>query len=58
MRAGVTVTAAAGDVDQEATAANVPASNRFRHSQNPPSSHANTFSFRRSRLRKMKQSPA
>jgi hypothetical protein len=36
---------------------NVPASNRFRHSQKPPSSQISAFSFFRSRLTKMKQSP-
>jgi hypothetical protein len=58
MRAGVTATVAADDVDHEDTAANVPASSRFRHNQKPPSSHTNAFSLRRSRLKKMKQSPA
>jgi hypothetical protein len=58
IRAGVTVTAGAVDELQADTAAKVPDSSRFRHSQNPPSSQTSAFSFFRSRLRKMKQSPA
>jgi hypothetical protein len=56
-RAGVTATEAADDVLHDATEANVPLISRFMHSQKPPSSQISTFSFFRSRLRKMKQSP-
>jgi hypothetical protein len=57
IRAGVTAIAGSADELHDDTAANVPDSRRFMHSQNPPSSQISTFSFRRSRLRKMKQSP-
>ena len=57
MRAGVTVTADALSELHADTAAKVPDSSRFMHSQKPPSSQTSTFSFLRSRLRKMKQSP-
>lgn len=57
MRAGVTVTADAVEVLHDDTAAKVPDSSRFMHSQKPPSSQTTAFSFRRSRLKKMKQSP-
>jgi hypothetical protein len=39
------------------TAAKVPEIRRFMHNQKPPSSQISSFSFFRSRLRKMKQSP-
>jgi hypothetical protein len=57
IRAGVTATDGAVDVLHDDTDANVPAISRFRHSQKPPSSQISAFSFFRSRLRKMKQSP-
>jgi hypothetical protein len=56
-RAGVTDTEAADDALHDATDAKVPLISRFMHSQKPPSSQISTFSFFRSRLRKMKQSP-
>jgi hypothetical protein len=56
-RAGVTATADSEDVLHDETAAKVPLISRFMHSQKPPSSHISTFSFFRSRLRKMKPSP-
>jgi len=55
--AGVTTTVGAVDVFHDDTAAKVPVTRRFRHNQKPPSSQTSTFSFFRSRLRKMKQSP-
>jgi hypothetical protein len=57
-RAGVTATDASAVALQDDTEAKVPVINRFIHSQKPPSSHISAFSFFRSRLRKMKQSPA
>lgn len=57
MRAGVTATVGVVVELHEDTDAKVPVINRFMHSQKPPSSHISTFSFFRSRLRKMKQSP-
>lgn len=57
-RAGVTATDGSLDVLHDDTAANVPVINRFMHNQKPPSSQTSTFNFFRSRLRKMKQSPA
>lgn len=56
-RAGVTATDGVVAALHDETAAKVPVINRFRHNQKPPSSQINTFSFFRSRLRKMKQSP-
>lgn len=56
-RAGVTATDASAEALHEATAAKVPVISRFMHSQKPPSSQISAFSFFRSRLRKMKQSP-
>ena len=58
MRAGVTATDDAVEALHDDTAANVPVISRFMHNQKPPSSQISTFSFFRSRLRKMKQSPA
>jgi hypothetical protein len=58
IRAGVTVTTDAVDALHDDTAAKVPDSSRFMHSQKPPSSHTSAFSLRRSRLKKRKQSPA
>ena len=58
IRAGVTATDASVDVLHDDTPANVPVISRFMHSQKPPSSQISTFSFFRSRLRKIKQSPA
>lgn len=55
--AGVTDTAGSGDALHADTAAKVPRTKRFMHSQKPPSSQISTFSFRRSRLRNTKQSP-
>lgn len=45
------------DVLHEATVAKVPEIRRFIHNQKPPGSQISAFSFFRSRLRKMKQSP-
>jgi len=58
IRAGVTVTTDAVDALHDDTAAKVPDSSRFMHSQKPPSSQTSAFSLRRSRLKKRKQSPA
>lgn len=57
IRAGVTATDAADASLHERTSAKVPRINRFMHNQKPPSSQISAFSFRRSRLTKMKQSP-
>jgi hypothetical protein len=57
IRAGVTATDGSVDVLHDDTDAKVPAISRFMHNQKPPSSQISTFSFFRSRLRKMKQSP-
>jgi hypothetical protein len=57
IRAGVTATDAADESLHERTSAKVPRINRFMHNQKPPSSQISAFSFRRSRLRKIKQSP-
>ena len=57
IRAGVTTTVGVVDELHDETAAKVPVIKRFMHSQKPPSSQISTFSFFRSRLRKMKQSP-
>ena len=57
MRAGVTATDGSLEELHDETAANVPVISRFMHSQKPPSSQISTFSFFRSRLKKMKQSP-
>jgi iron-sulfur cluster repair protein YtfE (RIC family) len=56
-RAGVTATVGVVEALHVETAAKVPVINRFMHNQKPPSSQINTFSFFRSRLKKMKQSP-
>jgi hypothetical protein len=56
-RAGVADTVAAVESLHEATAAKVPVISRFMQIQKPPSSQISAFSFFRSRLRKMKQSP-
>jgi hypothetical protein len=55
--AGVTGTVAVVSELHDATAAKVPDSSRFMHSQKPPSSHTRAFITRRLLLRKMKQSP-
>jgi hypothetical protein len=57
IRAGVTATAGSHDRLHDDTAAKVPDSSRFWHSQKPPSSQTSAFSMRLVRLRKMKQSP-
>jgi hypothetical protein len=57
IRAGVTATEAPDAPLHADTAAKVPRMSRFMHNQNPPSSQISTLSFRRSRLRKTKQSP-
>jgi hypothetical protein len=57
MRAGVTATDDASEELHDDTAAKVPVISRFMHNQKPPSSQISTFSFFRSRLTKIKQSP-
>ena len=56
-RAGVTATVGVAVALHDETVAKVPVINRFMHIQKPPSSQINAFSFFRSRLRNMKQSP-
>ena len=56
-RAGVTAIAGVSARLHDDTAAKVPDSSRFMHSQKPPSSQISTFNFRRSLLRKRKPSP-
>jgi hypothetical protein len=56
-RAGVADTVAPGSALHDDTVAKVPVISRFMHNQKPPSSQISAFSFFRSRLRKMKQSP-
>jgi hypothetical protein len=56
-RAGVTATEASVDALHDATVAKVPVIRRFMQIQKPPGSQISAFSFFRSRLRKMKQSP-
>ena len=56
-RAGVTATDASVDVLHDAMLAKVPVIRRFMQIQKPPGSQISAFSFLRSRLRKMKQSP-
>lgn len=57
IRAGVAATVAPGSALHDDTVAKVPVINRFMQIQKPPSSQISAFSFLRSRLRKMKQSP-
>jgi hypothetical protein len=57
IRAGVAATVAPGSTLHDDTVAKVPVINRFMQIQKPPSSQISAFSFFRSRLRKMKQSP-
>ncbi len=57
IRAGVATTVAPGSALHDDTVAKVPVISRFMQIQKPPSSQISAFSFFRSRLRKIKQSP-